>query len=292
MAILVASAALFGLMGFLAKLASARIGGAQIATVRFAVCLLPLIGSRSFRRAAFTFQRIDLLIYRGIFGGIAVLLYFLAIEHIPLGTATLLNHTSPIFAGIFAARFVGERMSARVVLPLMLTMAGLYLVVGANVTRDEVLGFGLWELAGLVSALASGAALTAIRLARRTEGSWAIFASLSLFGLLATAPFAVHGWIVPDAREWLLMIGVGAVSIAAQLMMTHAYRWIETMTAGIVSQFGVLVAMALGALFLAERITPAAAVGTALALGGVTAVIVGTTPKRIRPMPAPLPPLE
>src|ERR1041384_6132194 len=36
-------------------------------------------------RRALTWQRRDLLFYRGFFGGVAVLLYFLAIDHIPVG---------------------------------------------------------------------------------------------------------------------------------------------------------------------------------------------------------------
>ena len=38
------------------------------------------------------------LLYRGVFGGVAVLLYFLAIEHMPVGMATLLNYSSPIWS--------------------------------------------------------------------------------------------------------------------------------------------------------------------------------------------------
>lgn len=247
--------------------------------IRFAVGLLPILISPSFRRAAFTFQRLDLLFYRGIFGGLAVLLFFLAIEHIPVGIATLLNYTSPIWAGIFAATFIGERIRARVALPLAIAICGVILVVRGHSTPMEIAGFGPWETAALGSAVLSGAALTAIRMARRTEGSWAIFASLSLFGLLATAPFGVRDWVVPTGREWGLMIAVGVLSIGAQILMTHAYRWIEAMVAGVVSQLGVVVAMTLGAIFLQEFLTPTALAGTALTILGVT-LVIGLTTRR------------
>ncbi len=270
-------------MAFLAKLAAARIDGAQVALVRFAVSLVPIFFSPTFRRAAFTFHRPSILIIRGVFGGTAVLLYFLAIEQIPVGVATLLNQTSPIFGGLFAAAFIGERIRGRVAIPLAIAMAGVFLVVRSHAAPTELFGFGRWELAALASAICSGAALTAIRIARRTEGSWSIFASLSLFGLLCTAPFAIRAWTVPTPTEWGLMIGAGLVSIFAQILMTHAYRWVETMVAGAVSQIGVVVSMALGAIFLAEQVTLLTIAGTALTIGGVTLVVRSTTPPRASP---------
>ena len=281
--LLIASSALFGLMAFLAKLASARIDGAQVAMIRFAVSLVPILFSGTFRRAAFTFHRLDVLFIRGVFGGLAVLLYFVAIEHIPVGLATLLNYTSPVFGGLFAAAFIGERIRGRVAIPLAVALAGVFLVVQSHAAPTEILGFGRWELAALASAVCSGAALTAIRVARRTEGSWAIFASLSLFGLLATAPFALRGWTDPSPVDWLLMGGVGLVSIFAQILMTHAYRWVETMVAGAMSQIGVIVSMALGALFLSETVTLMTLAGTALTIGGVLLVVRATTPPRVSP---------
>ncbi len=58
---LVGSSTLFGLMAFVAKLASARLGGAQVAAIRFMVSLSPGLLIGSYRRAALTFKRVDLL---------------------------------------------------------------------------------------------------------------------------------------------------------------------------------------------------------------------------------------
>ena len=118
--LLVASASLFGLMAFTAKLAAARLSGSQIAMVRFAIAILPVMLVPRYRRSAFRVRRWDLLAYRGVFGGAAVLLYFLAIAEIPLGLATLLNYTAPLFSGIFAAVFIGEAIRRQVFVPLVI----------------------------------------------------------------------------------------------------------------------------------------------------------------------------
>lgn len=279
---LVGSSTLFGIMAFLAKLSSARIPGAQVAMVRFALCLIPMLLVPSWRRATVTFQRFDLLFYRGFFGGVAVLFYFIAIERIPVGLATLLNYTAPIFSGFFAWAFIGEPVRLRVLVPLFITFSGVVVVVRAHSTAGEVFGFGPWEALGLLSAVLSGAAVTAIRVARRTEGSWSIFASFSLFGLLATAPLGILQWRTPSAGEWILLTGVAVTSFGAQLLMTSAMKWVEAVTAGILAQLAVVISMVLGAVWLNERFTAQLLLGSALTIAGVIFLVVVSS----RPAPS------
>jgi drug/metabolite transporter (DMT)-like permease len=274
---LVGSATLFGCMAFVAKLASERLDGAEVAMLRFFWSFIPLLVLPGFRKAAFTFKRLDLLIYRGVFGGIAVLFYFLAIQHIPVGIATLLNYISPIFSGIFAAIFIGEPLRPRAIIPLIIAFGGVVLVTTGQSGHEHLFGFGPWQLVGFCSAMLSGAAVTAIRVARRTESSWAIFASFSLFGLLSTAPFGIARWQNPTSREWLLLIGVGVLSLGAQLLMTSAYRWVETVSAGVISQLAVIVSMVLGWIFLGERLATLSLLGTALTIAGITLIMLVTS---------------
>lgn len=278
--LLAAAAVGFGTMSFAAKQAAeAGVPGAAIAFWRFVVMALPLVVP-AVARSTFRFQRLDLLLYRGLFGGLAVLLYFVAIEHIPVGTATLLNHLSPIFAAAFAAWFLGERVSPRLAGPFALALLGVILLSRARAETGEWLRFGLWELAALASALLAGAAVTAIRAARRTEGSWAIYGSFTLFGLLATLPFALPGLTWPNSEQWWLLVVVGVLSIGAQLLMTYAYRWATNLQAGAVGQIAVLTAAGLGVAFLGEPLGWLKALGMACALAGVVGVVaVQATPR-------------
>jgi drug/metabolite transporter (DMT)-like permease len=257
-------------MAFAAKLAAARLSGGEIAFCRFAFMLVPVLAVPRIGRKAVEFQRLDLLAYRGIFGGVAVLLYFLAIAHIPVGIATLLNYSSPVFSVVFAALFLGERADRRLLIPLAAALLGLTLTVTGD--RGTSFHFGLWEMVGLASGVLSGAAVTAIRAARRTEGSWAVYGSFSLCGLLATAPFALPGFAAPTVREWLLLAAVGGASVVAQLLMTWAYRWVTNLQAGVISQLTVVISMLLGVVFLGDRLTLIQVLGGALALGGVIGV--------------------
>lgn len=277
---MVGSAMLFGAMAFSAKLASARISGAEVAMIRFATGLLPALLIPRYRRRAFTFQRLDLLFYRGFFGGVAVLFYFIAIEKISVGVATLLNYTSPLFSGIFSVIFLREKISPRVLIPMPFAFAGVMLVVNAHAQPGELIGFGRWELVGLLSALTSGAAVTSMRAARRGENSWAVYTSFCLLGTLITAPLAILGWRTPVGMEWLWLAGTSLFAIGAQLLLTFSLRWVDAMTVGVISQLAVVTSMALGASFLSEPITAKAALGAALTIGGVVGVVYVTSRDR------------
>jgi drug/metabolite transporter (DMT)-like permease len=276
------SASCFAVMALAAKLAAAELSGGEVAFVRFAVMLVPVLLMPSLARKAVTFQRLDLLFYRGVFGGTAVLLYFLAIAHIPVGIATLLNYSSPIFSVAFAALFLGERVDRRLVVPLAAALAGMALAAGGGARTGELLHFGTWEAVGLASAVLSGAAVTAIRAARRTESSWAVYGSFTLFGLLATAPFGLAGFRTPTPRQWLLLVVVGGCSVVAQLIMTYAYRWVTNLQAGVMNQLTVVLSLMFGALFLGDRLKPLQLLGSLLTLAGVVGVVwLQATPRAV-----------
>ena len=269
---MVGAATAFGVMAFTAKLASARISGPEVALIRMLIGLLPCIVVPRYRRAALTFERLDLLLYRGFFGGLAVMLYFMAIEHTTAGMATLLNYTAPVWSGLFSMAFINERFSPRVLLPLPIALTGIFLVVQAG-----TLGFGMWQIVGLLSAVSSGAAVTAMRAARRTESSWSVYASFCLLGAIVNAPLAVRYWKTPTPREWLLLGTTALFAMIAQLLLTFSLRWVDAMTVGVISQLAVIISMFLGAIFLGDRITGMAAIGSALTIAGVVGVTYVTS---------------
>lgn len=272
-----ASAMFFGAMAFAAKLASTRLSGSQVAMIRFATGLLPVLLIPRFRRSAMTFQRRDLLLYRGIFGGLAVLCYFIAIAHINVGVATLLNYTAPLFSGLFSVYFLREQISGKVLIPTPVALMGVFLVVHAHARPGDILGFGKWELVGLLSALFSGGAVTAMRAARRGENSWAVYASFCLFGTILTAPTGIASWKNPTADEWMALAATSLFAIGAQLLLTFSLRWVDAMTVGVISQLAVVVAMVLGVTLLDERINALAVIGAALTIGGVVGVVYVTS---------------
>src|SRR4051812_50164135 len=93
--IMAASTVCFALMALAAKLASARLAGSEVAFIRFVVMAVPVLTVPRLLRQALDFQRPDLLIFPGGFGGPAPPLYFFAIAPHPGGGATPLNFALP-----------------------------------------------------------------------------------------------------------------------------------------------------------------------------------------------------
>src|SRR5215475_6794944 len=104
--LLLLAAALFAAMAVVAKVAATRLPGPEVALFRFCIGLAAC-GIAATRIRMRTNNKLGLVL-RGGYGGAAVLLYFLAIEHLPVGMATLLNYTAPVFTALYAATFLGE----------------------------------------------------------------------------------------------------------------------------------------------------------------------------------------
>src|SRR6185369_2176902 len=143
------------------------------------------------------------------------------------------------------------------------------------------------ELLGVLSAITSGMAVTSLRAARRdlgdgqpSESSWSVFFSFTALGLLVTFPTVVPPfgrWMAPSSREWAVLVAMGVASVGGQLILTRSLRHVAGTTAGIISQLTVLFAVAGGALFFGDRITPSFAAGGALTLAGVALTVLGTS---------------
>lgn len=270
--LLTLAALLFSLMALFAKAASRHLAGPQIAWLRFIVgtvaVALPLL--RGYRMQP---QNYGALLLRGLFGSFAVLTYFLAIAHLPVGIATLLNSSSPLFVALFSFLFLRESLHARTLVALLVTATGVALVVLGNAQGSgPALAQGSigWALVGLLSAVLAGAAVTTVRSMRQTEGSWEIYLAFCCVGSLTMALPGSLTWVTPTAIDLLWVVAMGLCSAIAQVAMTHALRDVRAVTAALILQITPVATLFLGMLLFAERPSPLGLLGAAITLLGVT----------------------
>src|SRR5947209_7925199 len=119
---------------------------------------------------------------------------------------------------------------------------------------------------GLLSAVSSGAAVTAMRRARRGENSWSVYTSFCLLGLITCAPLGIPSWRMPVSSEYMPLALTSIFAIGAQLLLTFSLRWVDAMTVGVISQIAVPLSMILGATLLNDMITPMMFVGSFLTI--------------------------
>lgn len=256
---------LFGLSAVLARL-GARLGmaGGQMTLVRFTVGLVAVVALFRARPGTFRPRRKDLLVARGLFGGVAALLYFLAIERIPAGEATLLNNTFPIWAVLLSFFLLNERPTLHLAIALAMASGGVYLVLGGG---QVSFGLGWGEVLGIVSGAFGGAAVTAIRALRSTDNAPTIFFAFSVGGVLVSLPFLFASW-PGSPLAWITALAVGGVAFLAQLFMTEAYGALSVPEAALWQQL-TPIASYLWALSLGEGIAGSTLLGVLLGAGGI-----------------------
>jgi len=275
-ALLFGSGVLFGLLAVLARVAT-RLGltSGQVATVRFAVATVLMLGT--FRTWPGTFRPLDprLLAARGILGGLAALLYFAALALVPAGQATLLNNTFPAVAVLISYFALGERPTWQLLVALAMTSAGVLLVLGGGGPGAP---FGWGHVAGIASAVFAGGAVTCIRALRASHNAPTILFAFSLGGFAVSAPFALGPWTgAPGA--WLAALLAALVALAAQLLMTEAYGALTVAEAAVWQQLTPVASYLWATGLLGERLSALGAAGVVLGGAGVVyASIQGRRP--------------
>ena len=202
----------------------------------------------------------SLMIWRGITGFIALSLHFYTIEHLPLGTAVMLNYTAPIFTALLAVIFLREKLSTFLALMILVSFAGVYLLVGPEL---DSLNLGM-VLLGLLSAVFVGIVYVVIRAIRDKESPFTIIFYFTLVSTVGSVFFLPFGFKWPNAWDWLLLLGVGVGSFYGQWLFTLSLRYAP---ASLVSPFAYLtplLSFISGLLFFNEKLTPFSLAGAAL----------------------------
>jgi drug/metabolite transporter (DMT)-like permease len=278
-ALLFGASVLFGLSAVLVRLATrGGMNGGQVTLVRFAVGLAAVVGIFAARPGTFQPRRKWLLASRGGFGGISALLYFLAIERIPAGEATLLNNTFPIWAVLLSLFLLNERPTIHLLVALALASAGVFLVLGGGGVQ---LGLGTGELVAVISGVSGGAAVTSIRALRASHtNAFTIFFSFAVGGLLVAIPFAFDAWPTTPL-PWIATLGVGVVAFLAQLFMTEAYGALSVPEAAVWQNL-TPIASYLWALTLGESMGWSTVLGVLLGVAGIVyGSVLGHRPREV-----------
>ncbi len=208
------------------------------------------------------------LLWRGFCGGTSVFLYFFTLQWTTAGKATLFNYTYSIWANVFTVVFLKRKAPRGLGYMLALAGLGVFLVLG---TRFENLNWG--DLTGILSGVVAGAAVAAMREARRTDNVLTVFGSFTFFGFLISGLFLVFGpsggfnhWTPLTASGWEILLAMGACSMVAQLFSTQGYGYTSLAMGTLLSLTVPVFASFFGLVFLKEALTPHFILGTAMVL--------------------------
>jgi drug/metabolite transporter (DMT)-like permease len=179
----------------------------------------------------------------GMFGMIGA---FHGYVYLPMATVTALGFTMPLFLTALSVLLLGEKVGWRRWSAVVVGFCGVLIMVrpfgdaGAAMPALSV---------GLVLAGAFGwamAMMTIRRMGEAGESGVAIVIWFAIISAVASGLAAIPGWVMPDARQWALLAGIGVVSAVAQLLMTAAYRRGETTLLAPFEYSGILWTMIVG----------------------------------------------
>ncbi|WP_233254101.1 DMT family transporter [Hymenobacter sedentarius] len=216
-----------------------------------------------------------LLISRGSTGAVALVCYFLAIQHLPLATAVTAQYLAPIFTAVMGIWLVREPVRSWQWVFFALSFGGVVLVQqGGPATPSagpaEPADLGLVYLGiGVLGALLSGLSYNAIRKLRGREHPLVIVFYFPLISLPLAALGCLFHWQTPQGMDWLWLLVCGAFTQGAQVAMTRAYQLERLSRVAPLNYLGMFYALGLGYVFFGENFGPVAYAGMAMVLLGV-----------------------
>ena len=215
----------FAGMATMVKLLDRELPEAQLVFWRalFSIPILVLLLRRA-RQALMAKARWTILL-RSVFGFLSMLLFFYALGRLPLGEAQMLMKVQPVWIALLAPVMLGERSGPRVWLCLVISLAGVTLVLGPSLSVGVV---SVGGLAALAASLFSGLAHMLVRKLGRTEQPGTVVLNftvlLLLFSAFMAGPTMGSTAQLPQGGHWPLLVMLSMSAMLGQILMTSAYK--------------------------------------------------------------------
>ena len=189
--------------------------------------------------------------------------WFVALTLIPLAQVVAIEFTMPLWTALFAAAFLGERLSLLKVFAIALGLFGVALIV-----KPAAGSIGTGQLIALAASVGFAASVTITKSLTRSDSSvQIIFWMLVVQSVVGIVP-ALLVWRAPPMGVWGWILVIAFCGPFSHYCMTRALRHAEA-TAVVPMDFVRVPLTALVGWFVyAERIDLLTVVGTGLILAG------------------------
>jgi drug/metabolite transporter (DMT)-like permease len=255
---MVLSSFLFATMSVCVKLASERYATGEIVFYRGLVGALILAGVAWRQGGTLRTPVPAMHFWRSVSGVLALGLWFYSIGNLPLATAMTLNYMSSVWMALFliggAVMLGTSRVDGRLIGTVLLGFVGVALILRPTLDDNQ-----LWHgLTGLLSGMLSATAyLQVTALGRAGEPVYRVVFYFSLGGmLLGLMSTALSGGLTThDWRGAGLLLAVGLLATAAQMMMTRAYAVGRPLVNASLQYLGIAFSFVYGALLFHDKVT-------------------------------------
>ena len=238
--------------------------------------------------------KLGLLIFRGIVGTLSLYLLFYAIRTLGLGRASTYQYTYPIFLAFLSWLFLGEKLSSKEWIAILLGFGGILFVFRPDLSmslRNHVIGLG--------NALLTAVAYLAIRQLGQVYDTRAIVLSFMLSGIILPIFSMVIGTYFPNEdldfligtfkwpttlAHWFGFLALGITAMIGQIMMTQSFTFDKAGRIAAVGYSNILFGLFFG-LWLGEAVpTVSMMIGMGLIIGG--GLLVSLSKDKTKNIPA------
>jgi drug/metabolite transporter (DMT)-like permease len=221
MAWMVLSGAIFGVLNALLRVITLQLPPIEAQFLRYvsgALVMLPFIlrvGFRAYHPKGLVGQ-----LWRGAAHTSGMMLWFMALPHLPLAETTAIGFTGPIFVMFGAVLCFGEVMLWTRWASALIGFAGVLIVVWPKLSGSN----GSYDLIMLASAPLFAASQLITKALTRRDRTEVIVVWQCLTISLFSFPLALLDWVWPTTLQCLWFLAAGILGSCAHYCATQAFR--------------------------------------------------------------------
>jgi drug/metabolite transporter (DMT)-like permease len=208
---------------------------------------------------------------RGVLLAASGLLFFWALQYLPLATASAIFFVEPLLLTAISALFLGEPIGWRRVSAVAVGLVGALIVI-----RPSFDAVGLPAFLPLLNAFTFAAYLAMTRRQAPNETALAAQFWVCLFSVLALSlaiGMGTHGAVNilaaswPAPWEWALLVAMGVIALVSHRMSINAFRYAPASILAPFQYLEIFGAILLGAILFADLPDGLTTLGTAIIIG-------------------------
>jgi drug/metabolite transporter (DMT)-like permease len=265
---LIAFSLLSGFVGILVKMIT--LDAYSLAFFRAAIAFISIFAILLFTKKIKELRPVSIhyTILIGIFEGISILLFFLALQKIPVANAIFLAFTAPAFSILFAWIFLKEKIEKKTILSLVFVLAGVTLIADfRKFSFDSSMLGNLFALgSGMTYALMG---IFAKPLTKKASSYYIVFWQYLVIAVMFSFSLLTVDFNLVFANVWkLLALGIVCTAVAVVLFMKGVKR-VKAQEIFLIISFEPIFSSLFAFLFLKEVPSFSLGVGAVLIMIGI-----------------------
>jgi len=245
------------------------------------LALLPILFKHGF--GVFNTNNKRIHSFRALVGICAMLCFFYGLAKVPLANATALSFSTTLFAALFAALFLKERIRSKRIIAILVGFMGVLIVLNPNIND-----FNAYSLLIVLAAVSWGGSVAIVKRLTRDESSITIVSIMSLSLTLLSIVPALLFWKTPTLTQLFYLCLIGALATSGHLLMTESLKRSEVATVMSIDFARLIWTALIGVWLFSENIELRTVLGAVIIFGAGWYVVFRESKVAKKPPPLPL----